>query len=52
VRIEWGSLRERDHLEGGRIILKWILKINEGVIRLKRLWVGLGCVRLSTQWYR
>jgi hypothetical protein len=43
----WGSLRERDHLEGlsvdGRIILKWIFrKWNEGA------WIGMISPRIGT----
>jgi len=50
VRLWWGSLRERDHLED---MCKWEdnIKIDlknrwEGVVGLKRLWIGIGRVRL------
>ena len=42
----WGNLRERDHWGGpdvdGRIILRWIFRKWEGVVRTEWSWLRIG----------
>jgi len=42
----WGNLRERDHWGGpdaeGRIILRWIFRKWEGVVRTGWSWLRIG----------
>ena len=44
----WGNLKERDHFEypgiGGRIILKWIFRKWERVVRTGWSWLRIGTV--------
>jgi hypothetical protein len=41
--IWWRDLREKDHLEDGRIILKWIFQKWNG-----KAWIGLIWLRIGT----
>ena len=53
----WGNLRERDHWGGpdadGRIILRWIFRKWEGVVRTGWSWlrIGTGGRHLWVQWW-
>jgi len=46
TEFEWGYLKERSHLEDlgidGRIILKWILKKENGRVWTELMWLRAG----------